>query len=120
MSKNPTPHYYKIYWYCEMHDDTFHTIMLHEEKITEISPGKIEYPEDLSKLCCEENTEPHSFGPCETSYIGCRSYSIEDELLEDYTKNFAFHMRSGGYEWKFLDQSNFIGKNPLISIKRAK
>nr|QBK85812.1 MAG: hypothetical protein LCMAC101_04070 [Marseillevirus LCMAC101] len=57
---------------------------------------------------------------CNLSFMGYRSYSATDDILEDTTTDFLKKWLFQDHEIEYLDECEIIGSNPLIAIKSAK
>jgi len=125
--------YYKVYLECADRDRLYHVITTREPSPEfeppacpgfkpPIYPGTEKeydydnyYPSEYERLCLEQYTLPWL---CNLRYMGYRSYSATDELLEDTAIDFL--KERNFVIFRILDTCEIIGSNPLVTVKSAK
>jgi len=117
------PFYHKVFFACDNSFQLYYTITtcLSDKPPARPCPcdevekdHRYQYPERYSK------EELENFVPCKLRFMGYRSYSATDDILEDTTAGYLAGWGIVLIDSKRLDGCEIIGNNPLIAIKSAK
>jgi hypothetical protein len=114
-SINKLHSYYKLFWYCDDHDDIYYTLcadlrpLKKEEIFSRISSSH--YPKNENNICGGVEYS------CSTLFVGYRSYSDDGKILEDTTDNFNFEKRDSEYLREILEDSKLIEDEVESNIK---
>nr|QBK85811.1 MAG: hypothetical protein LCMAC101_04060 [Marseillevirus LCMAC101] len=101
--------YYKVFLYCGYQSEVYYTITT----CFPTNPGF----KPPSCPCDEKEYDQEDPVSCNLHFMGYRSYSATDELLEDVTAKFLKKLNS---ERDNLYECEIIGSNPLTAVKPAK
>jgi hypothetical protein len=119
-------YYYKIFWYCDNHAKLYHSIctefidnpipveLEYKNKNCPVWMSHHQYPKTEDIICGKDNY------PCFTLYGGYRSYSITDEVLEDYIELPSNRRIRYYYLDKDFELSKLIEEDCVYHIKPAK
>ena len=104
--------YYKVFLYCSYQSEVYHII-------TTLFPTNLGFKPPACPCDGKEYDQWHQENPviCKLRFMGYRSYSATDELLEDTTRKFLKKLDS---ERGNIYECEIIGSNPLIAVKHAK